>query len=218
MRRVTFRGAFVVAAVLAVAPALANAATIGGEVFGAVNKYNMSDINDAIDIANTNNAQTFDKLPNGVTGGISIRMWSSPNWMFSGTWEPLYVSTESTVPSSSKINLDANSFQATGAYFFPTKGHTNAKYGIGAGLGIYSVKGEDTYSVPNTTVDITGSGVGFHVLGLSEWTVNPGFSITAAAGFRSASVDIDNSATNQTADYSGFVGRLGMAFYMPKSK
>jgi len=45
--------------------------------------------------------------------------------------------------------------------------------------------------------------------------VSPGFAITGGAGYRTANVDIDNSSTGATVDYSGFIGRVGLAVYVP---
>ncbi len=195
------------------APGIASAVTVGGEVFGALNTYNMEDVNDALDLANASGAD-FDELSSGLTGGIGMRMWASPNWMLSATWEPLFLETESSTTSETR-NLDANSFQFGAAYFFPSV--TPWKYGFGAGVGMYTIGGEttDPAATPTTTA-VEGSGAGFHVMAMTEWTVSPGFSITGGAGYRMADIEIDNSTS--TANYSGFMGRLGLAFYLPGPK
>lgn len=195
---------FVIGAVVAAAaiPYAASAAQFGGEVFGAYNTYSMGDVNDALPTG-------ADELSGGLTGGIGLRMWASPQFMLSGVWEPLFLETEDS--SGDKHNLDANSFQVSGGYFFPST--TNSKYGIGAGVGYYTIGGE-TPGPGGSTLDVEGSGVGFHFLGMGEWTMSPGFGVTAGAGYRIADIEIDN-AGGATADYSGFMGRLGVAFYMP---
>jgi hypothetical protein len=107
----------------------------------------------------------------------------------------------------------------TGAYFFPSA--SNGKYGIGAGLGYYSNSGK-LESASSPDVDITGSGVGFHFVGLGEWTVSPGFSVTSTAGYRVAKLTSNELSDGTTTvdspydnDYSGFMGRVGLAFYLP---
>ena len=193
--------AVLAAAAMAVTPMQASAApTFGGEVFGAFNTYAMGDVNDAIDALNGLGAD-YDNVSNGLTGGLGIRMWANESWMFSGVWEPLFITIEDG-QGGPDLTADASSYQFTGSYFFPSM--SSARYGIGAGLGYYTLA-EDTGE---------GSGVGFHVLGMGEWTVSRGFSLTAGAGYRVADIEVDN-AGGATADYSGFMARVGLALYMP---
>jgi len=193
---------------LAMAPTFAAAATMGAEVFGAYNTFSMKDVNDAL-------PSDADELSSGLTGGLGVRMWTNPNWMLSARWEPLFLETKSNSMNTT-LNMDASSFQFSASYFFPST--TNARYGIGAGIGHYSVSGEGTdASVPPTvTTAVEGSGPGFHIMGSGEWTVSPGFAFTAGAGFRFAEIEIQNSTTK--ADYSGFMARAGLAFYLPSQK
>lgn len=205
--------------VLAMAmPVSASAATFGGEVYGAFNTHSMKDWNDAIDLANTGGSN-FDNVSSDFTGGLDLRMWTSPNWMFSAGWEPLFLSTEDSANPGDELSLNANAFTATGAYFFPSS--SNAKYGIGAGLGYY-VNSGSLKSTGSPDIDIQGSGIGFHFLGMGEWTVSPGFSVTAASGYRVAKLSDSKLSDGTTEvdspydnDYSGFMGRVGLAFYMP---
>jgi hypothetical protein len=190
--------------------------TLGAHVFGSFNTYQMSDVNNAIDDVNATGAN-FDQIKSGFSGGIGARGWASPNFMLSGHWEPLFASTKS---NGETLKLDANSAQFTAGYFFPSGStYSSTKLGVGAGFGYYWLDGKS--EVPGSAdVKITGSGPGFDVLGMSEWNVSPGFGVTADAGYRFAKVDIDNSSLPPTgrsarADYSGFVGRLGVAFYLP---
>ena len=217
MRSTTLSLAVLVAAALAVVPMTTQAATFGGEVFGAFNTYSMGDWNDAIDESNDLGSE-YNNMTNGLTGGLGLRTWANQNWMFSVVWEPLFLNTEDET-SDSKLSFDANSFQLTGAYFFPST--TNQRYGIGAGLGHYSVNGEAESG--GTTVDLEGSTVGFHFMGLGEWRVSPGFAINAAAGYRIANVDeieadgtvVENADGPIQTDYSGFMSRVGLSFYLP---
>jgi len=211
MRRFGF-GLTVLLAVAVVFAAPSAAATFGGEVYGAFNTHGMSDVNDAITVFNQSGA-SFDEISNGLTGGLNVRFWPTENWMLSAGWEPLFLETEDP-NSGTKMNFDANAFQVSGAYFFPSL--TPAKWGIGAGLGIYQLNGE--FTAPSTpAADLDGSGVGFHIMGLGEYTVSPGFAITGGAGWRIADIEIDNSSPKATADYSGFMGRVGLAFYLPSN-
>jgi hypothetical protein len=67
---------------------------------------------------------------------------------------------------------------------------------------------------------LEGSTVGFHFMGLMEYTVKPGFALTGSAGYRVAKIK-DTQVQNVSAspeletDYSGLTLRAGMAFYLP---
>ena len=118
--------------------------------------------------------------------------------------------------SGDEANLNANAFEATAGYYFPSS--TPARFGLGAGIGYYSLGGEINSST--STLKLEGSTVGFHVMGLMEWTVKPGFAITGSAGYRVADIKdtkVDNvSATPEmSTDYSGMTLRAGFAFYLP---
>lgn len=210
-----FLSALLAIGVLACSSAPAQAVVLGGEVFGAFNTYAMDDWNDLIDEANDSGAD-IDNITTGFGGGIGGRLWASPNVMFAVTWEPLFASTEG---SGAELTMTGNGFTGTVAYMVPVG--TNARYGIGGGGGFYSLSGTlKDAGIPD--VDLGGSAVGFHVLGLAEWIISPGFGITAGAGYRNANIS-DTEADGQSSDpefetdFSGFTGRFGVVFYMPNS-
>lgn len=196
----------------------AAAANVGGEVFGAFSTHSMKDWNERV-VAPANQAGgNMDEFSNGYGGGLGLRMWPNSQWMVSATWEPLFVSREEKV-SGDVARLNANAFEATAGYFFPTS--SQARFGLGAGLGVYSLGGEVTSS-SSSDIKLEGSTVGFHFLGLMEWAVQPGFAITGNAGYRVANIKdtkVDNqSATPELAtDYSGLMLRAGVAFYLPRA-
>jgi len=196
--------------------AQASAATVGGEVFGAFSTHSMKDWNDRVVAPVNQSGGNMDKFSDGYGGGLGLRVWPNSTWMLSASWEPLFVSREEKV-SGDQANLKANSFQATAGYFFPSS--TQARFGLGAGLGYYSLGGKITSS-STSDVNLEGSTVGFHFMGLAEWLVKPGFSLTGSAGYRVADIK-DTKAANQSAtpelstDYSGLMLRAGVAFYLP---
>jgi outer membrane protein with beta-barrel domain len=203
---------------LGVAASPSGAGTFGGEVFGAMNTYGMQDWNDAIDQANAGGSN-FDQLGNGLTGGLGLRAWMTPSWMLQGSWEPLFESTKDAV-TSQELDANANSFQVGASFFFPST--SSARYGLGAGLGYYALNGKIT-DPTSPDVEIKGSTIGFHFQGHGEWTVSPGFAVTSSAGYRVANIDdteFDGSSASPkfSTDYSGFMGRLGLAFYIPQAK
>lgn len=193
------------------------AATVGAEVFGAVNTHSMKDWNDRVVAPVNASGGNMDEFSNGFSGGLGVRVWPNSNWMLSGNWEPLFLSREEKV-SGDKASLNANAFEASAGYFFPSA--SPAKFGLGAGIGVYQLNGNIASGSSSTEVKLEGSTVGFHFNGLMEWTVKPGFAITGNAGYRIANIKdtkVDGqSATPELAtDYSGLTLRAGMAFYMP---
>lgn len=203
-----------------VATSSASAVTFGGHVYGAFNTHSMDDWNDAIDESNDLGAE-WDNVGSSLTGGLEARMWANQNWLIAAGWEPLFLNTEDG-STDAELSLDGHAFTATGGYFFPSTG--NARYGIAAGVGLYVSAGEldDGGSTP---IDIQGNGVGFHFMGLGEWTVSPGFAVTGGAGYRVANLS-DTELTDGTTtadspyenDYSGFMARVGLAFYLPNGQ
>jgi hypothetical protein len=173
----------------------------------------MDDWNDLLNEANQAGAN-FDEIKSSISGGIGGRLWASPNVMIAAAWEPLFASTED---SGTELKLNGNSFLATIAYMVASG--ANARYGVGVGGGLYSLSG----AIAETgfpDLELKGSTVGFHVLGLAEWLVSPGFGVTAGAGYRAAKID-DTEADGESqdpkleTDYSGVTGRLGVVFYLP---
>jgi hypothetical protein len=206
---------------MAVAPSLAAAGSFGAEAFGSFSTYSMKDVNDGIAEANLSGAD-FTDVSTGLSGGLGLRMWANQSWMLSANWEPLRASTEST-PTSEKFNVNAQSFQFSGTYFMPSA--TNAHYGLGAGFGYYSIGGEA--EDPSGTAKVEGSGPGFHFQGVGEWSINKTWSFAGTAGYRLADIELKDangdpvptaSGSNMTADYSGFMGRVGVVMNFPSGK
>lgn len=203
---------------LALAPTLAAAANFGVEGFGSFSTYSMKDVNDALTAANQAGSN-FDKMSNGLSGGLGLKMWANQNWAIGASWEPLRASTESK-STSEKFNVNAQSFSATGTYYLPSA--TNARYGFGAGLGYYSIGGK--LEDPTGSTKIEGSSVGFQLHGTGEWSINKQWAFTGLAGYRIAKPDMKDengnnlttaSGSKATADYSGFMGRVGVVMYFP---
>jgi hypothetical protein len=210
----------ILAAVAALA-APAHAMTWGGDVFAAFSAHTMDDWNADIEDINQSGGNA-DEIKSSLGGGLGLRLLPNPSWMFEGTWEPIFASTEEKV-TDSKIEPTANSFQLTGTYFFPSA--SKGKFGLGAGVGFYNLNG--TLEVPTfPEVEIGGSGIGFHFLGTGEWEVSPGFNFFGAAGYRVAKItdtefDGEDAAARgepkYETDFSGLTVRAGLAFYAPSS-
>lgn len=193
------------------------ASSISIEAFGSFNGYSMDDANEDIG-SFQNRGLDFGELKHAAGGGVGIRMAASPSVTFSLVWEPHLLNTRSADGHS--YRLDASSIQLTGAYYLPATGAL--RHGFGAGVSRFALDGE----APHSTIDgegnpiwgrteMAGSGLGFHVLGLTEWKAWGPWSVTGAAGLRFAQIEVDDRMDATTADYSGFMGRIGLAFDLP---
>jgi hypothetical protein len=221
MRRIQILAILAVFATLALGAPRASAAMFGAEVYGAFNTHSMKEVNNEIDALNGQGAN-MNNITSGATGGINLRVSPIPSFMISAGWEPLFLSTKDKSGSNLEENLQTNVISATGAYFLPVPGP--AKFGFGAGVGYYLLGGEVkdpngvfSLGIPNHE-DVTGHTAGFHVLGMAEFGVSPGFGITAAAGYRNAKItefEVNGQTQNGDIDYSGFIGRIGLAFSVP---
>ena len=191
---------------------------MGGEVFGALNTYTMGNVNDFIDVTNTFDGTNFDHISTRFGGGLGARIWVAPHWMLDAVWEPLFAKTKSDASGASgEYDVGGNSFQLSGGYLFPATPTT--RLGFGAGLGVYAVSGEITDG--ESSLDVEGSTVGFHLMSLGEWTVSPDFAVHAAMGYRAAKIDHTKFGGVETlaeTDYSGLLARVGLAFYLPGTR
>jgi hypothetical protein len=204
----------------------ASAMTWGGEVFGAFSTHSNDDWKDFTQAINQLGG-TIDDPTASWGGGLGLRVWPNSSWMVAATWEPIFLTRKESF-TGVELNLDASSFQLATGYFFPTT--SSAKFGVGAGVAYYSLNGHSPDPTFTSTVDLTGSTIGFHFVGMGEWTVNPGFAITGTAGYRIAKIT-DTKFNDESArdyfgdptvpdvktDYSGLMLRAGVVFYLPHS-
>jgi hypothetical protein len=231
---------------LTASPVGAAGMKLGGAVYGAFNTYSMSDVNTEVDNWNvdrlTFGAPTdLNHISNGFTGGIELRAWATPAVLVSLGWEPIFAETESRRETSNdgvsditsyfRVNLDANVFSLSGAYFPPMA--SKGRVGFGGGIDYVSISGrfqrEVQFSPPsppddeNIDVDVSGSDIGFHAHAQGELAVSPGFELMALAGYRYLKVgdtkfDDQSDDPNAVTDYSGFIGRVGLVFYLPNGQ
>jgi len=201
-----------IAAALILGPARAWAGPQwGAEVFGAFNTYAMGEVNDYLAATHRTAGTGFDEIHSGYAGGVGARAWLSPRWMLSLAWEPLFA--ESRIGGgAAAFNLDAHAVVLGAGWFFPAR--DRLRLGFAAGLGYYAIGGEAHDGAGSR--NIGGDGAGAEGLGVGEWSLTPGLALTAGAGYRYAKVgkaQLVGSLIEREADYSGFIGRLGVAFY-----
>ena len=188
------------------------AATVGLEAFASFSTHSMLAWNDDLELANANGGR-FEPLDHSFGYGVGGRFWFSHQWMMRVIWEPLFLES-SDPPTGRKLVFDAGTIQLDLAGFLP--GRDRGRYGLGMGIGHYSLHGRREYAgVQNA--ELSGDTFGVQVQGLGEWALNPTLSVTAAAGFRVATISdtqvngVSPSSKLET-DYSGFIARLGLLF------
>ncbi len=232
MRRVSGWGLILGLAIMAIPRGSQAEARFGLEGFGAFNTYRMKDVNHEIDGLRAFGGRGFDAIRNQVGGGAGVRCWLDRSWLLALRWEPLYAKTQgqfdvllpdSTVGSFDlDLNLDAGAVQLDGARFLSLT--RTLGLGIGAGVGYYKVIGHATLSGARVRRpphnQLQGSHVGFQFTGLLEWSLNRNVAVSGTSGYRIARIRKveaigDLNLASREADYSGFLGRLGLTFYIP---
>lgn len=235
MRGAGWARALTIAALFAAGTAWADGPVVGGEGFFTFDTYSMKQVNDRFDAAAAG-FEGFDSISRQIAGGFGVRFWLNDRWLLTAAWEPLFGEThgmltgvDSTAASYTvdvRYNVDANSIQLGGAYMIPSS--SPLRLGLGAGLGYYWMRGVSVLNhqsggaVENfqRTDHLRGGNLGFQVAGVGELMVRPSWSLTAMVGYRLAKLGdtrINGASTNPPTetDYSGLLGRLGVALYLP---
>jgi hypothetical protein len=207
--------------------------------FAGVQRYKMTDVNDAIGFINA----TFQSDPdltalglkldplNGGTGiGGGIRVWPRENVMIAGDYTRLPGSSSVDIPLSSqpgapslkaRAAVPAQSVGLTVGYFFY---HPWPSLHVGAGVGgaYYICDGRYEFAFPNfhEKTDLHGTGFGAHGMLLGDLRVSEIVHFEAAVGYRLAkTTDLEyrdvpvlnvDGVTKAKADYSGLITRIGL--------
>jgi hypothetical protein len=226
----TFRIALValMAATFALpAPVLAKT-DFGVAAFGGYGSYSMSDINDLIGAVNlvlVGTGYSMDDVSSGFGYGGGVRIVPSEKFLISLDYTRLAASSElSVLGSNLKLNVPGNGWTGTLTYYLSSTSKT--KLGIAGGLGYYTGSATTDTSGTSTGGKLSGHGVGFHGLGVLDATLSPTVHAEVAAGYRYAKtggVEDETGASIQnfsgddfTLDWSGFMSRVGLAFYFGK--
>ncbi|HEU5311112.1 MAG TPA: hypothetical protein VFV24_06635 [Candidatus Eisenbacteria bacterium] len=206
------------------------ATQVGVTAFGGYNTYSMEDVNDFINFLNTDpgflggTGYSLDDISSGWGYGAGLRVRPSGDKIVIGLdYERLMASSELEVfDASLTLDVPANAFTGTVFYFFPST--SRARFGLGAGVGYYSSSGElvGEDSGSSESIDVEGSGVGFHGVGAVDIGISSTVHFEGSAGYRMAKtsdvkvgdVEITNSAGDDASiDWSGLMTRLGFTFY-----
>jgi len=222
-------GLLLTALVIPACPAQAGTASYGVAGFGTLNSYTMSDVNDAIDIANWGLAfaglESISGIDTGVGFGGGFRAVLNDRFWLALDYERLTGGTDYSVLGN-KLELDvpANAVLASAAYLLPGAGRV--RLGFGAGLGYYSSAASISVDAPDISLsgafDITGSGLGFHGFGMMDAALSQAAHFELLVGGRFAEVTDpvlegpgipDDLLQGLALDWSGVMIRGGLAFH-----
>jgi hypothetical protein len=200
----------------------------GVAAFGGYESYSMSDLNDVIGVVNLALAGTgyvMGDIDDGFGYGGGVRIMPSEKFLISLDYMRLPASSEvSAFGSSLKINVPGNGWTGTLTYFLSSTSKT--KLGIAGGMGYYTGSATADTSGASTGAKLSGNGIGFQGFGVLDATLSPTVHAEVAAGYRYAKtggVEDETGASIQnfdgedfTLDWSGFMSRVGLAFYFGK--
>lgn len=176
---------------------------------------------------------SLDKVSKGFGVGGGVHVWVTQDLVISAEYERLMASSKDEgsvlgTPVSVEIKVPANAFVLTGAYLFPSE--SKSRFGLGAGVGLYSASGTVEVSGGGGAFSdgATGSGVGFHLLGVMDYAATSQVHLGVRAGYRKAKTsDLENSAgvkllntdgSDAQADWSGLMTRVGVTLMLGQSE
>lgn len=201
-----------IAIALSVAPGSTHAdVRLGGQVAGTFNTHSMKDWNDLS--GRQDPSLGLRDIQNGFSFGAGPVLILDDRWLFGVHYERLIA--QKAGRERPRIEPSANSFGASCAYLIPS--NSRFRLGLGGALDFVSLAGEVQDEFLSET---KGSGVGFQVLGLGRFSMNPALSGLVSVGYRRADIHIDelggvdlSSIGLDTEDYSGLVARLGIELH-----
>jgi len=216
-------------AALAVPSPVAAKAQFGIAGFGGYESYSMSDVNDElIDEVNADpvviaGGYQMDDISGGWGYGGGLRIITSEKIVIWIDYNRLAASSDLSIQGATFfVETPANSYLGTVAYLFPSA--SRARIGLAGGFGYYSSAGSVGFDVSGSSaaVDLEGNGFGFHGLVVLDATLSPAMHAEIGAGYRYAktsdlTVDgvtaVTLSGEEASLDWSGFMSRVGLAFY-----
>jgi hypothetical protein len=222
MRSILF--AAVVVSLVSSAPAQAAGFRPWAGLTGSWGTYVMSDVNQNIREANAliaGSGLSMDEIKNGLGLGATLAGDFAGGATIGIAYDRLFASTD-VADASAKLTYDlgANAFRAFGEYRLPSTTWISPRIGVAGGL--VSTSGSIALSITGgggATNDVTGTGPLFEGYAGGDWWTAPQFAVTGSLGYRYAKVGEvkiqDQTAYNldgskRTADYSGFIARLGV--------
>ena len=193
--------------------------------FVGYNTYSMNDVNQAITPPGTIIMTTSaDKISGGASFGGGIRLQRSEHVVFALDASRLLAKSTGTAiysgqPHQAELEVPATAVTFTVDYLVNTP--SRVEFGIGAGTGYYICTGSASASGVHDFVDLSGSGFGFHGLGIAEIGISRSLKLDLGAGYRYAKttdIEADSILRNEDGseakvDWSGFMSRAGLTIY-----
>ncbi|MGE5175082.1 MAG: hypothetical protein ACM3JJ_01800 [Hyphomicrobiales bacterium] len=191
--------------------------------------YAQSDLNDEliapINVLLLGTGYSMNDVAHGIGFGGGLRYRTEGPLVAAMDYERLTGKSTLDVPGGQfEANAAADAYTATVTYYFPST--SRARFGLGAGLGVYVAAGKlrayDSTTMQEETEDMEGTGLGLHGIGAAEITLSNVAHLEACVGYRYAKSS-DLKVGGQTAlnadgsksklDWSGLMTRIGFSFY-----
>lgn len=191
----------------------ARPAVFGIEIAGGFNTYALGAVNDSLHLFNDSLGTNFPDITGGAGGLIALRVWPNDRLLLRFAIEPMLAESENTQFGTLTYDTGPVATTVTGTWFFNPP--QTWRFGLGAGLGWYSIVGE--LKGPGGSVDLTGDGLGVHGQGEILLELSPRWSLGAQLGYRYAKVNdtkVQDLSTSPAlvSDFSGMLFRIGAAY------
>ena len=217
--RVALLAAPLVLVALITCPRPAHPAVVFGVEFSlGYGTYAMGAVNDTLHSFNDFLGTEFPDIRNGMAGLLALRVWPNDRLLLRLALEPMDAESGFSFVDSTgyggTLLYDTGPVATTltATWFFNPP--QTWRFGVGGGVGWYSIEGE--IKGPGGSLDLTGDGFGVHVQGEVQYTMKVRWAVGAQVGYRHAVVGDtklqDVSANPKLAtDFSGMIVRVGIA-------
>lgn len=203
----------------------------GLAMFGSCQRYDMSDVDDAIDTPGTffpGATARADKIEGGAGFGAGFRVWPSQHVRVGFDVARLLAKTQgsgifSSTAYEGELSVPATAVAATVSYHFRPFGR--CRPGLGVGAGYYLCAGTASATMAGSTyeADVDGSGFGFHGEADFDLSLTRAVHAEIGAGYRhAATTDVEvrgavlrnADGSKSKVDWSGVWGRAGLTLYL----
>lgn len=198
-------------------------------IHAGYNHYKMTDVNEDLighsinEVILGGTGFALREITGGLGFGAGLRFLPTKRLSLTVDYDRLTAKSHlSLFTIDFNVTAPAHALTGTAIFWFPSS--TRVRGGVGAGGGYYWSDGSfgaDTSGV-GITVAMTGSGPGFHGMGVLDYTISPNVHFEGSAGLRFAKTkDLEiegqpaktEDGSEATLDWSGLMTRAALVFY-----
>ncbi len=198
-------------------------------IHAGYNAYAMTDVNEDLighsinEVILGGTGFFLEEITGGLGFGAGIRFLPTKRLSLTVDYDRLTAKSHlSLFTIDFNVRAPAHALTGTAIFWFPSS--TRVRCGVGAGGGYYWSDGSfgaDTSGV-GITVPMTGSGPGFHGMGVFDYTISTNVHFEGSAGLRFAETEdleiegqpaTTEDGSEATLDWSGLMTRAALVFY-----